>query len=160
MTIPSAGWGLTPAACFAVDGCDYYVFRRPESAEPHGAGRDFWQDVERSRVGSLDVNGVRHLIVPKAATRDAVSSSPRNPVDVLTPRELQIVALVADGRPNKAIAARLRISEWTVSTHLRRIFAKLAVDSRAAMVFWCADALRRPEEALPTRALLDRPAPR
>ncbi len=58
-------------------------------------------------------------------------------VDVLTARELQIVALVAEGRVNKQIADVLRISEWTVSTHLRRIFAKLHVDTRAAMVSRC-----------------------
>jgi DNA-binding CsgD family transcriptional regulator len=59
----------------------------------------------------------------------------------LTARELQIVALVADGRVNKQIAQELRISEWTVSTHLRRVFAKLGVDTRAAMVSRCIQAL-------------------
>jgi hypothetical protein len=42
--------------------------------------------------------------------------------------------MVAIGHPNKAIAAVLEISSWTVCTHLRRIFAKLGVSSRAAMV--------------------------
>jgi len=54
--------------------------------------------------------------------------------DPLTPREREIASLVSDGRVNKEIAARLGISEWTVSTHMRRIFAKLGVDRRAAMV--------------------------
>ncbi len=54
---------------------------------------------------------------------------------LLTERELQIATLVAQGRPNKQIAHQLHISEWTVSTHLRRIFVKLGVDSRAAMVY-------------------------
>ncbi|WP_366918634.1 LuxR C-terminal-related transcriptional regulator [Acaryochloris sp. IP29b_bin.148] len=39
------------------------------------------------------------------------------------------------------MANQLHISEWTVSTYLRRIFAKLNVDSRAAMVFRCAGLL-------------------
>jgi hypothetical protein len=39
---------------------------------------------------------------------------------------------------NKQIAHQLHISEWTVATHLRRIFAKLGVDTRAAMVYRCA----------------------
>jgi DNA-binding CsgD family transcriptional regulator len=42
--------------------------------------------------------------------------------------------MVGAGYPNKTIAARLGISSWTVSTHLRRIFAKLGVTSRTAMV--------------------------
>ena len=40
--------------------------------------------------------------------------------------------LVANGLPNKAIADVLDVSLWTVGTHLRRIFAKLGVNSRAA----------------------------
>lgn len=53
---------------------------------------------------------------------------------MLSPREHEIVRMVAQGYPNKTIAAVLDISSWTVGTHLRRIFAKLGVGSRAAMV--------------------------
>jgi len=42
--------------------------------------------------------------------------------------------MVAEGYPNKTIAAVLDISSWTVCTHMRRMFAKLNVRSRAAMV--------------------------
>jgi len=52
----------------------------------------------------------------------------------LSPREREIVRMVAQGHPNKVIADVLNISSWTVCTHLRRIFAKLGVGSRAAMV--------------------------
>ena len=52
----------------------------------------------------------------------------------LSPREQEIVRMVAKGHPNKVIADVLNISSWTVCTHLRRIFAKLNVASRAAMV--------------------------
>jgi DNA-binding NarL/FixJ family response regulator len=61
---------------------------------------------------------------------------------LLTARELQIATLVAQGLPNKKVAKRLKISEWTVATHLRRIFAKLHVDSRAAMVYRCAPLIQ------------------
>jgi len=61
---------------------------------------------------------------------------------LLTGRELQIANLVASGKVNKQIASELHISEWTVSTHLRRIFAKLGVSSRAAMVYLCASLIR------------------
>jgi DNA-binding CsgD family transcriptional regulator len=54
--------------------------------------------------------------------------------DLLSPREHEIARMVADGRTNKEIASVLDISSWTVSTHLRRIFAKLDVTTRAAMV--------------------------
>jgi DNA-binding CsgD family transcriptional regulator len=64
------------------------------------------------------------------------------PRHALSPRELQIARLVADGATNRAIASSLDISLWTVSTHMRRIFAKLGVCSRAEMVaqfFGCGD---------------------
>jgi DNA-binding CsgD family transcriptional regulator len=53
---------------------------------------------------------------------------------ILSPREREIVRLVARGCPNKTIAEILDISPWTVNTYLRRIFAKLDVTSRAEMV--------------------------
>lgn len=52
----------------------------------------------------------------------------------LSPRETEIVRMVARGLPTKAIADVLDVSLWTVSTHLRRVFAKLQVNSRAEMV--------------------------
>ena len=52
----------------------------------------------------------------------------------LSPRELEVAAMVAKGHTNRAIAKALRISLWTVNTHMRRIFAKLQVSTRAAMV--------------------------
>jgi DNA-binding CsgD family transcriptional regulator len=61
-------------------------------------------------------------------------SSPSKNQYHLSPREQEIVRLVAEGLPNKCISAVLEISSWTVATHLRRVFAKLGVNSRAAMV--------------------------
>jgi DNA-binding NarL/FixJ family response regulator len=50
----------------------------------------------------------------------------------LTPRELEVLRLVAAGETNKAIAAQLVLSERTVDRHVSNIFAKLRVSSRAA----------------------------
>jgi DNA-binding NarL/FixJ family response regulator len=50
----------------------------------------------------------------------------------LTPRELQVLRLVAAGETNKAIASNLVLSERTVDRHVSNIFAKLGVSSRAA----------------------------
>lgn len=50
---------------------------------------------------------------------------------LLTPREAEILALVADGMSNKAIARRLGISAHTVKYHLEAVFTKLGVNSRA-----------------------------
>ncbi len=50
----------------------------------------------------------------------------------LTPRELQVLRLVATGATNKAIAAELSLSQKTVDRHVSNIFVKLGVSSRAA----------------------------
>lgn len=52
----------------------------------------------------------------------------------LSPREREVARLVAQGYTNGEIAETLSISAWTVATHLRRVFGKLNVRSRAHMV--------------------------
>jgi DNA-binding CsgD family transcriptional regulator len=74
----------------------------------------------------VDVDGARYLLVRLPV--------PDRPQVQLSPREQEIVRMVAQGHPNKIIADVLSISTWTVCTHLRRIFAKAGVGSRAAMV--------------------------
>jgi two-component system, NarL family, nitrate/nitrite response regulator NarL len=53
---------------------------------------------------------------------------------ILTNREREILALLADGLANKQIAARLGISKNTVKTHIELLFDKLAVSTRAEAV--------------------------
>jgi DNA-binding CsgD family transcriptional regulator len=73
-----------------------------------------------------DLDGQRYLLIRMPAIERKAAP--------LSPREVEIVRLVAEGRPNKVIAAVLEISSWTVCTHVRRVFAKLGVTSRAAMI--------------------------
>jgi DNA-binding NarL/FixJ family response regulator len=54
--------------------------------------------------------------------------------DALTPRELEVLALVAEGLPNKVIASRLGISEHTVKFHVNSVMSKLGVQSRTEAV--------------------------
>jgi DNA-binding NarL/FixJ family response regulator len=51
----------------------------------------------------------------------------------LTARELEVARLVAEGRPNKQVAAALFLSEKTVEHHLSRVYAKFGVRSRAEL---------------------------
>lgn len=64
----------------------------------------------------------------------------RNPGEVLTSREAELLSLLIEGLSNKALSQRLFISEATVKTHLAHIYAKLGVDTRAAAI---ATAIRR-----------------
>jgi DNA-binding NarL/FixJ family response regulator len=54
----------------------------------------------------------------------------------LTPREVDVLRLVAEGRANKEIAASLFISQNTVASHVNTILAKLGVESRTAAATW------------------------
>ena len=51
----------------------------------------------------------------------------------LTEAELPVVRLAAEGHTNADIAARLCLSRYTVETHLKHVFAKLGVESRAEL---------------------------
>jgi DNA-binding CsgD family transcriptional regulator len=80
---------------------------------------------DRPLVLEVEVEGIRCLVLLEPVVRAE---------SMLSPREQQIARMVAQGYPNKTIAAKLGISSWTVSTHLRRMFAKYDVRSRAALV--------------------------
>jgi DNA-binding CsgD family transcriptional regulator len=107
----------------AVQGTVRRLLREVAAAPParpaEGAAPDVLLDVE--------VDGVRCLLIrlPPQAGHGRL---------VLSPREREIARMVAKGYPNKTIAGVLDISCWTVGTYLRRVFAKLGVCSRAAMV--------------------------
>jgi DNA-binding NarL/FixJ family response regulator len=60
----------------------------------------------------------------------------REVAKILTPREIEIVRLVASGLRNKQIADKLAISEGTVKIHLHRSYEKLHVDSRMALLHY------------------------
>jgi DNA-binding NarL/FixJ family response regulator len=65
---------------------------------------------------------------------DAVESGERPPVESLTPRERQVLRMMADGLANKEIAAQLAISEHTAKFHVAQILAKLGAATRAEAV--------------------------
>jgi DNA-binding CsgD family transcriptional regulator len=58
--------------------------------------------------------------------------------DVLSPREIEVADLVADGLSNPAIARRLYLSRPTVASHVAHILAKLGFSSRAQIAAWAA----------------------
>ena len=97
----------------------------PGSPRPAQAGSD-GTNASEDVLFDREVDGVRCIL---ARARKLPGDALR-----LSPREREVVRMIAKGYPNKLIASVLEISVWTVSTHLRRIFAKLGVTSRTAMV--------------------------
>ncbi|SFR57304.1 DNA-binding response regulator, NarL/FixJ family, contains REC and HTH domains [Microbacterium azadirachtae] len=81
----------------------------------------------------------RTVLAPQVASR--LVDRVRTPeAALLTPRELEILGLIADGATNRAAGDRLHLSEATVKTHLLSIYGKLGVGDRAAAV---AEGFRR-----------------
>ena len=70
---------------------------------------------------------------------------------LLTPREEQVVALVADGLTNRGVAVELGLSEHTIKKYLLRIFDKVGISSRVELVLYAmAHGEHRPSEWMPS----------
>ena len=89
-----------------------------------GRGRDF---TERDR-------GLLTLLRPHLYATYKRRQRPAGGLSVLTPRQVELLRLVAVGHTNSQVARRLSISEATVRKHLEHIFDRLKVDSRTAAV--------------------------
>jgi DNA-binding NarL/FixJ family response regulator len=76
------------------------------------------------------------VYLPPSLTASVVRGE-RNPA--LTERELEILALIADGKTSRAIAKRLGVTTRTVETHRANMMAKLAVDNAAALVRYAVE---------------------
>ncbi len=63
-----------------------------------------------------------------------ISSETDTPLDPLTPRECEVLELLAEGLPNKTIAARLAISDQTAKFHVASICGKLGAANRTEAV--------------------------
>jgi len=79
------------------------------------------------------------LLAPSITRRLVERFAPRSPsvhadLSALTPRELEVLALMGRGMSNTELAAELTLSEATVKTHVARIFAKLGLRDRAQAV--------------------------
>ncbi len=66
----------------------------------------------------------------RSQNRHSMRAEDANPLDSLTPRERQVLALICDGRTNKRIAREIGLKQATVGYHLGGIYRKLDVSSR------------------------------
>ena len=73
---------------------------------------------------------------PKAARALLSARRAASPADGLSGREREVLAMVAEGLPNKLIAHRLGISEKTVKTHLTSVFRQIGVTDRTQAALW------------------------
>jgi DNA-binding NarL/FixJ family response regulator len=103
-----------------------------------GLARRLLGDEDAAR---LDLAGARSTLVGLGAVGDVAALDRVAPTEDpaygnLSPREVQVLRLVATGRTNAAIAAELVLSERTVDRHVSNILAKLGLGSRSAATAW------------------------
>ena len=79
---------------------------------------DFLELVRRARRGGTAID-------PEVADSSWVAAARRDPLDELTPREREVLSLMAEGRSNRGICEKLFLSPKTVETHVNSIFGKL-----------------------------------
>lgn len=87
---------------------------------------------EQIRQAVLSAAAGQTALAPKIAA--LLMNRIANPAPALTPREIQLLGLLATGMSNRAIAKQTFISEATVKTHLVHIYEKLGVDNRTAAI--------------------------
>jgi len=97
-----------------------------------GAKSYLLKDVRREELFQCirEVHAGRTFIPPAIAAKLAE----RLPGDELSPRELEVLRLLAEGKPNKLIGVALSITEVTVKSHVKSLFKKLNVLSRTEAI--------------------------
>ena len=106
-----------------------------------GASGYLLKDAEADEVATAIraiAAGRVHLAPAAAATLVTAIRTPKPSRPELTPREREVVALVAQGRTNQQIATRLGVTERTARTHVSNILAKLGLTSRTQAAMWAA----------------------
>jgi len=89
--------------------------------------KDRVSDFEEFADAVRRVGGARSVIDPEVVHQLLGRRRDRDPLDMLTERERDVLALMAEGRSNNAISARLFLSPKTVETHVASIFTKLGL---------------------------------
>ncbi|HEU4385519.1 MAG TPA: response regulator transcription factor [Anaeromyxobacteraceae bacterium] len=101
-----------------------------------GARGAIFRDAPAERLAGALAAAAQGLVVLDAGVAaSVVRATPAPDLDEpLTPRELEVLALLAEGLANKAIAARLGISEHTAKFHVNAILGKLGAESRSEAI--------------------------
>ena len=114
----------------------------PETVSPAAAASVLPRDASARQIEAAVAAAAAGLVVrlpdsgavspgPPGFARD---EPPGGGAPLLTPREVEILAMVGGGASNKAVARRLKISAHTVKFHLEAVFRKLGVTTRAEAV--------------------------
>jgi HD-GYP domain-containing protein (c-di-GMP phosphodiesterase class II) len=131
----------------------YQAMREPRPYRPARPADDAAAELRAEvRAGRLDAEAVEAVLV---AAGHRVPRRREGPAG-LTPREVEVLRLLARGLSNKQIAARLVISPKTVGNHVEHIYAKIGASTRAGASFFAMQHGLLPEEELVAPVALGR----
>jgi DNA-binding NarL/FixJ family response regulator len=99
-----------------------------------------YQALGHEESARLEFDAARYWFDRLGARPDAERvTAPARPAGGLTPREREVLRLLATGTTNRSVAGALYLSEKTVARHLTNIYSKLGVASRAAATAYAYD---------------------
>ena len=122
---------------FQIGEHSFWAVRAGAEVKTGDSGNDNYETGQSQMCGMLHMEGLTYFIVARLNGGDDKSGCAADDGDAwetLSDREVQIALLVSHGKGTKQIAGRLLISEHTVRSYMRRIFSKLRVSTRPAMV--------------------------
>jgi DNA-binding CsgD family transcriptional regulator len=128
-------WQASPARkAWRATGYNHYVLSIYPVGGPVYSALSFYRRLDQSAFCPRHVRMV-HAVFQNAAWvhRDAAASPEFGSFLKLTPREREVMQLLLSGESRKELASRLAISEHTVADHLKVIYRKLGVRSRAEL---------------------------
>ena len=91
-------------------------------------------------------DAIHSVIGGQPAESHAASARSRRPKRLLTPEQLAVLEELAVGRSNKEIAARMKLSGETVSSHMKEILSRLGVKNRTEAVIRYLEMIREPDD--------------
>jgi len=97
-------------------------------------GQAVMTDLCEKPVTLRAADGYEWAALPTAAVLSPADAAGTDRDPLLTPRELEVLAMITEGARNRQIAARLCVSEETVKSHVRRVLRKLHAGIRAEAV--------------------------
>ncbi|GGB99197.1 DNA-binding response regulator [Marinobacterium zhoushanense] len=108
-------------------GADGYLLK---DMEPE----DLLANLNQAALGKMVISDRLTTLLAQALQNNRSRKGPD--IDTLTPREKQIIKLIAGGMSNKIIARKLSITEGTVKVHVKHLLKKLGLKSRVEVAVW------------------------
>jgi HD-GYP domain-containing protein (c-di-GMP phosphodiesterase class II) len=136
---------LPPAGRILAAADVYHAMLEPRAHRPALPAAAAAAELQRQvRVGLLDADAVRAVLT---AAGQRAPATRRPAVAGLSEREIEVLRLIARGKPNRQVAERLFVSERTVHHHVEHIYQKIGISTRAAATLFAMQHHLLGEEA-------------